>query len=80
MVSEGKTKKIGSASADKLEEATAISNQENNKGQITVDERKKKREIIEERGNRVEVPPGVGEGEVEKEALEQTGEDQTSGW
>ncbi len=45
-----------------------------------MDQRKKKREIIEEGGHRVDVPPGVGEGDVEKEALEQTGDDQTSGW
>ncbi len=41
-------------------------------------QRKKKREIIEEGNNEVNIPPDVGE--EEKKALEQTGDDATSGW
>jgi hypothetical protein len=51
---------------------------ENRKGQITIEQKKKKREIFEERGNRVEVPPDVGD--QEKRALAQKGEDSTAGW
>ena len=52
--------------------------EEKKKGQFTVRQRKKKREIIEENHHQVDVPPDVGD--QEKEALEQTGEDATSGW
>jgi hypothetical protein len=51
---------------------------EEKKGQFTVEQKKKKREIIEESGHRVDVPPDVGD--QEKKALEQAGEDATSGW
>jgi hypothetical protein len=55
-----------------------VFSQAKDEGQITVATRKKKKEIIEEKGYRVEVPPDVGE--QEKEALEQTGDDATQGW
>ena len=48
------------------------------KGEFTVLQRKKKREIIEESGHQVTVPRDVSE--EEKKALEQTGEDATSSW
>ena len=48
------------------------------KGQFTTIQRKKKREIIEEGGHQVNVPPDVDD--EEKKALEQTGDDATSGW
>jgi len=51
---------------------------EKNKGEFTILERKKKREIIEENKQKVEVPPDVGD--EEKKALAQTGDDATSGW
>lgn len=51
---------------------------EKKKGQITIRQRKKKREIIEESHHQVNVPPDVGD--EEKKALEQTGDDATSGW
>jgi hypothetical protein len=51
---------------------------EKKKGEFTVIQRKKKREIIEEGWHQVDVPPDVGD--QEKNALEQTGEDATSGW
>ncbi len=47
-------------------------------GKFTVEQKKKKREIFEENGHRVEVPPDVGD--EEKKALEQTGDDATQGW
>ncbi len=47
-------------------------------GEFTIEHRKKKREIIEESGHRVDVPPVVGD-EKEK-ALDQTGDDATQGW
>ena len=47
-------------------------------GDFTIQQRKKKREIIEERGHQVNVPPDVGE--EEKKALNQTGDDATQGW
>jgi len=52
--------------------------EEKKKGQFTVEKRKKKREIIEENHHQVDIPADVGD--QEKEALEQTGEDATSGW
>ena len=48
------------------------------KGDFTVLQRKKKREIIEERRRQVNIPKDVGE--QEKEALDQTGDDATAGW
>jgi hypothetical protein len=51
---------------------------EKDKGQFTIEQRKKKREIIEEKGKQVNIPPDVSD--EEKKALEQTGEDATAGW
>lgn len=48
------------------------------KGDFTVLRRKKKREIIEENRHQVNVPPDVSD--EKKKALEETGEDATSGW
>ncbi len=48
------------------------------KGEVTVLRKKKKNEIIEEQGQKVVVPIGVGE--EEGKALDQTGDDATSGW
>ena len=48
------------------------------RGEFTVQQRKKKREIIEENHHQVNIPPDVSD--EEKKALEQTGEDATSGW
>jgi hypothetical protein len=47
-------------------------------GDFTIRQRKKKQEIIEEDKHQVIVPPKVGE--EENKALEQTGDDATSGW
>ncbi len=52
--------------------------EKNRKGEFTILQNKKKREIIEEGKRQVSVPPDVGE--EEKKALEQTGDDATSGW
>jgi hypothetical protein len=52
--------------------------EKNKKGEFTIQQKKKKREIIQEGKNQVNVPPAVGE--EEKKALEQTGDDATSGW
>jgi len=51
---------------------------ESKRGQITVEQKKKKREIFEEGGHRVDVPPDVSE--EKKKALKQTGDDATAGW
>jgi hypothetical protein len=51
---------------------------DNERGQITVDEAKKRREIISEQGKEVEVPTHFSR--ERKKALEQTGEDATQGW
>ena len=48
------------------------------RGEFTVLQRKKKREIIEENGHQVNIPPDVSD--EEKKSLAQTGEDATSGW
>jgi hypothetical protein len=48
------------------------------KGEFTILQRKKKREIIEENRHQVNIPPDVSD--EEKKALEQTGDDATSGW
>jgi hypothetical protein len=50
----------------------------NKKGEFTIEQKKKKHEIIQEGKNQVEVPSGVGD--EEKKALDQTGDDATSGW
>jgi hypothetical protein len=52
--------------------------EKNKRGEFTIRQKKKRKEIIEESHHKVEVPPDVGE--EEKKALEQTGEDATSGW
>jgi len=52
--------------------------EERKKGQITIRQLKKKREIIEENHHQVNIPPDVSD--EEKKALEQTGDDATSGW
>ena len=51
---------------------------EKKKGKFTIEQKKKKTEIIEEGGHRVDVPNDVGD--QEKKALDQTGDDATSGW
>lgn len=48
------------------------------RGEFSVQQRKKKREIIEEGGHQVDVPPDVSD--EKKKALAQTGDDATSGW
>lgn len=48
------------------------------KGEFTILEKKKKREIIEENKHQINLPSDVSD--EEKKALEQTGEDATSGW
>lgn len=58
-------------------EVTALA-EERKKGQITIRQRKKKKEIIEESQHKVTLPPDVSE--EDKKALEQTGDDATSGW
>ena len=58
-------------------EVTALA-EERKKGQITIRQLKKKREIIEENHHQVNIPPDVSD--EEKKALEQTGDDATSGW
>ena len=55
-----------------------IFSEEKKKGQFTIEQKKKKREIIQEGKKQVELPPDVSE--EEKKALEQTGDDATSGW
>lgn len=52
--------------------------EEKKEGQITIRQRKKKREIIEEGNHQVNLPEDVSD--EEKKALKQTGEDATSGW
>ena len=51
---------------------------EKKKGQFTVEQRKKRREIIEENRHQVNIPSDVSP--EKKKALEQTGDDATSGW
>ncbi len=55
-----------------------VFSEENKKGQFTIEQKKKKREIIQEGKQQVNIPPDVGD--EEKKALEQTGDDATSGW
>jgi hypothetical protein len=57
---------------------TTLTANEKKKGQFTIVQKKKKREIIQESGHQVDVAPDVGE--EEKKALDQTGDDATSGW
>jgi hypothetical protein len=51
--------------------------EKNKKGEFVVQQKKKKHEIIQEGKYQVDVPEV---GDEEKKALEQTGEDATSGW
>jgi hypothetical protein len=51
---------------------------EKKKGKFTIEQKKKKSEIIEEGGHKLNVPNNVGD--QEKKALDQTGDDATSGW
>lgn len=51
---------------------------ENKKGQFIIEQKKKKIEIIIEGKKQVVLPPDVGD--EEKKALDQTGDDATSGW
>ena len=51
---------------------------EEKKGEFTIQQRKKKREIIEESNHQVNIPSDVSD--EEKKAMEQTGDDATSGW
>jgi hypothetical protein len=55
-----------------------VFSEENTRGEFTVEQKKKKREIFEERGNRVDVPPDVSE--EKKKALAQKGEEATGSW
>ena len=48
------------------------------KGEFTIQHRKKKREIVEESHHQVNIPQDVSD--EEKKAMEQTGDDATSGW
>lgn len=52
--------------------------EEKKKGEFAIQQRKKKREIIEEGHHQVNIPPDVSD--EEKKAMEQTGDDATSGW
>jgi hypothetical protein len=52
--------------------------EENKKGDFTIWQKKKNSEFIEEEGHIVEVPSDVSK--EKKKALEQTGDDATSGW
>jgi len=63
-------------SARVLEVTVSMSDEK--KGDFTIEQKKKKREIIEEAHHRVNIPADVGD--EEKKALEQTGDDATSGW
>ena len=51
---------------------------EKEKGNFTIKQRQRKREIFEEGKEKVNVPTDVSD--EEKKALDQTGEDATSGW
>lgn len=55
-----------------------IFQEENLKGEFVIQQKKKKRDIIEEGKNQVDVPSDAKE--EEKKALDQTGDDATSGW
>jgi hypothetical protein len=55
-----------------------IFQEKNKKGEFVIQQKKKKRDIIEEGKNQVDVPTDVMV--EEKKALDQTGDDATSGW
>ncbi len=55
-----------------------IFQEKNKKGEFAIQQKKKKREIIEEGKHQVDIPSDVLD--EEKKALEQTGDDATSGW
>ncbi len=80
MVSKSKTKEIKKTRQhlflQLFLEVTCFSDKK--RGQFTIEHKKKKREIIEERNRQVNIPPDVGE--EEKKALDQRGDDATSGW
>ncbi len=76
MVSQGKAQEINSLNKFILG-VNAFSDDEK-RGQFTIEQKKKKRELIEEKGKRVDIPADVGE--QEKKALDQTGDDATQGW
>jgi hypothetical protein len=52
--------------------------EEQKRGQFTVEHKKKKREIFEEQGHRVDVPPDVSD--EKKKAYAESSEDATAGW
>jgi hypothetical protein len=52
--------------------------EKNKKGEFVILQKKKKRDIIEEGKRQVDIPSDVMD--EEKKALEQTGDDATSGW
>jgi hypothetical protein len=52
--------------------------EKNKKGEFVIVQKKKKREIVQEGKKQVEIPPEVGD--EEEKALNQTGDDATSGW
>ena len=58
-------------------EVTGFS-EKNKKGEFVIEQKKKKHEIIQEGKNEVDIPTDVGD--EEKKALDQTGDDATSGW
>jgi hypothetical protein len=51
---------------------------EKEKGKFVIEQRKRKREIIEEGKHQVDIPVEVSD--EEKKALKQTGADASSGW
>lgn len=51
---------------------------EKKKGDFTIEQKKKKREIIEENHHQINIPSDVSN--EKKKALKQTGDDATSGW
>ena len=51
---------------------------QNDRGEFTIEQKKKNREIFQEQGKQVDVPPDVSE--QKKKALKETGEDATQGW
>jgi hypothetical protein len=55
-----------------------VFSKDTDKGDITVWQKKKKRELFEERGHHVDVPPDVGD--QVKESLAQKGEDAEASW
>lgn len=55
-----------------------VFSKESDKGDFTVWQKKKKRELFEEGGHKVDVPPDVGD--QVKESLAQKGEDAEGSW